>query len=371
MILSAKAKNIVMILVTLSMVALLLGLAEAGVRFRQWLLYGSLGHFEKSYETDPKTGLRVPIAGLKTGNISINSLGFRGPEIEMPKPSGRIRIAFLGASTTYCAEVSSNDMVWPDLVAKILKKDYPDIDYINGGVPGYDVSASIENLQTRIKSLNPDIIVIYHATNDLSKEVRELAELQEIHVPDISEENDWLSKKSLLWYLAKKNLKLRQYESRVLENQNRVNLTMDRLGGTFRTNLAKLIEMSKNVAPVVAIATFSYQVREDQSEEKQLKAANSALYYMPTMTPELLIRAFEKYNDIIRQLADKTQILLISGEMDIPGDSKYFNDTVHFKDPGSVLMAQRVSRTLSQSPLFERLLSEKTRCLDNLTCEKR
>ena len=55
------------------------------------------------------------------------------------KPPGTYRIAFLGGSTTYCAEVSGDDKTWPYLVVEALKAGYPDrrFDYVNVGVPGY------------------------------------------------------------------------------------------------------------------------------------------------------------------------------------------------------------------------------------------
>ena len=59
----------------------------------------------------------------------------------MPKPPGRVRLAFIGASTTFCAEVSSDAAAWPDLVVETLHGRFPGtrFDYVNGGVPGYAV----------------------------------------------------------------------------------------------------------------------------------------------------------------------------------------------------------------------------------------
>ena len=118
-------------------------------------------------------------------DIEINSLGFRGPEIAVPKPAGVLRIAFLGASTTFCAEVCSDRAAWPHLVIENLKTVSPgqSFDYINAGVPGYLASTSMQNLVHRVAPLEPDIIVIYHATNDLAAETRKLAIEQGLYVP--------------------------------------------------------------------------------------------------------------------------------------------------------------------------------------------
>ena len=78
------------------LVALLLGgllfvivAAEIGIRLLQTKKYGSAATVEQYYTVDKRIDLRVPIANLRTARIETNSLGFRGPEIRMPKPQGR------------------------------------------------------------------------------------------------------------------------------------------------------------------------------------------------------------------------------------------------------------------------------------------
>src|SRR5690242_11836091 len=114
--LSTRSKQRLLALITVVALVLMLFAAEAAVRVRQHLKYGASAMVEDYYTVDAKLNLRVPIANLSKGRITVNSLGFRGPEITVPKPAGTVRLAFLGASTTWCAEVSGNDKVWPHLV---------------------------------------------------------------------------------------------------------------------------------------------------------------------------------------------------------------------------------------------------------------
>ena len=127
---------------------------------------------EETYTLDRMSGSAHPdprVDAFVRSSI-YNSFGFRSPEITVAKPPGHVRIAFLGGSTTYCAEVSSNEMTWPHLVWKALHERWPDLDldYINAGVPGYTTRALLPALEKRVARFNPDIIVIYEATNDLS-----------------------------------------------------------------------------------------------------------------------------------------------------------------------------------------------------------
>lgn len=133
-------------------------------------MYGSAARLEDAYIDDLKLDLWVPVANFSSGRISVNSLGFRGPEIAMPKPAGTVRIAFLGASTTWSSEVSGNDFVWPHLVAASLSKTFPGtrFDYVNGGVSGYTIQLIQKNLQYRVAPLQPDV---YDHQNEIIREV--------------------------------------------------------------------------------------------------------------------------------------------------------------------------------------------------------
>jgi lysophospholipase L1-like esterase len=96
-----------------------------------------------------------------------NSLGFRGPEVVVPKPPGRYRIVCLGASTTYSDAVGDED-AYPFLMERMLREARPgrDIEVVNAGVPSYTTAESLANLAFRVLDLQPDAIVVYHACND-------------------------------------------------------------------------------------------------------------------------------------------------------------------------------------------------------------
>ncbi|GMQ86838.1 MAG: hypothetical protein BMS9Abin08_0036 [Gammaproteobacteria bacterium] len=342
-----------------SVIIILLGLAEGGMRLRQWLVQGHSGKLSDFFEL--QDGLRVLRPDTRTRTISINSLGFRGPPLTQPKPAGNLRIAFLGASTTFCAEVSSDDMTWPYLVTKAIQEAYPEIpvDYVNAAAPGYTVKASLLNFRRRVTLLRPDVTIIYHATNDLSWETRTLAVEQGVYETGKEKKNSWLAEHLQLWYLVEKNLSIREAQKNASDARKQLEFSASRLGGHFRQHLTRLVEEAKTVSAVVALVTFSYQMRSEQTPEQQLKAAASALYYMPFMDPQGLMDAFTRYNRIIVEVARETGAILIEGEGMIPADSEHYNDTVHFKDAGSRIMARRVSEALLDTRAFTVLAAAK------------
>lgn len=304
-------------------------------------------------------GLRVLVPGSRTRTIRINSLGFRGPPLTQPKTAGGLRIAFLGASTTYCAEVSGNEMTWPHLVSGALQQEYPnlEIDYVNAAVPGYTVKKSLQNFRRRVTPLDPDVTIIYHATNDLSLEIRNLAKEMELSKEASRGFGSWLAEHSQLWFLVTKNLYLKRLQTDVPVTRKQVKISLWELGEPFREALIELVNEAKAVSGLVVLVTFSHRVRPEQTHEQQLRAAASARFYMPFLSPPGLIAAFDRYNQIIAEVASETESFLIDGETMIPADDKHFNDSVHFKDAGSRIMAQRVSQALMDSPEFQSLVT--------------
>jgi len=349
-----------MAIVTILGILLVIAAAEGLIRLRQLSKYGTATSFESLYRFDEAIGIRVLVPNAQVGPIEINSLGFRGPEIPISKPERRIRIAFLGASTTFCAEVSDKSMVWPDLVVAGLRARFPgtEFDYVNGAVPGYRVETSHKNLNYKIEKLNPDIVVIYHATNDLSHEVGLEAESQGL-MPSGDHQPGWFSQHLLLWELAEKNIRVKFAQRGAESDHGRVVLDEKRLGSKFRENLRELIKASSSDNRRVAVATFSARLRPEQSVDEMKQSAVSALVYMPFMSLDNLLFGYARYNEIIRQVASDHGALLIGGENEIPGDASHFVDSVHFTDAGSRRMADRVVEALSQDPEIAALILER------------
>lgn len=347
--LSTRAKWSLLIALTVGSVVVLLLAAEGAIRIRQTLRYGSAATVDEYYTVDPKLDLRVPIANMSKGHVSVNSLGFRGPEIAMPKPPGLVRVAYLGASTTWCAEVSGNDYVWPHIATASIASAYPDtrFDYVNGGVPGYTVASSLKNLERRIAPLDPDVIVIYEGINDLSGELREAAVRQGIVADAKPPETSWIARYSVLWNLVDKNLRVMASQREARKNQGRVAIDTSKIGEQYRRELTHLVRVAQARSKLTAVVTLETRVRSDQTPEQQEVALQSAIFFMPFITANDLIAGYARYNQIVREVAANTGALLIDGEDSIPGDAAHFADSVHFTDAGSKAMADRVSRILS------------------------
>ena len=162
----SKGAILTVVVVILSMIILLL--AEIGVRTRMHIKYGSFWGFEvRRY--DSETGMLLPRPNVKRGPIKINSHGFRSPELQPKQQTGSLRLAFLGGSTTFSAEVSGNEFTWPAIVTRRLQDTYANtvFDYISGAVVAYNTSDSIKNWNKRVSQHDVDVLFIYHGINDI------------------------------------------------------------------------------------------------------------------------------------------------------------------------------------------------------------
>ena len=195
--------------------ALMLGTCEAALRVRAWIKYGSpsTGVRNPMLTYDRDADVYVPTPGYEVHgsniHIKINSLGFRGDEFTREKPARTVRIACLGASTTFGAEASSNHTTWPHRLQEKLQAAYPDvkIEVINAAVGGYVASDNLKVLRHRVLPLDPDLVIYYEANNEIVKDTQELAAREGLATnsgpsPMVAR----LARYSLMFDLAYKNL---------------------------------------------------------------------------------------------------------------------------------------------------------------------
>ena len=123
-------------------------------------------HPHRGYELTPGTRLRY--ADGRT--VTVNSLGFRGPEFTPMKEPNTLRIFCLGESSTYGIYKDDAD-VWPRRLEEKLQEQLPGhrVEVINAGVPGYSSYESLIYLIQEIVNYRPDAILVTHTWNDSIK----------------------------------------------------------------------------------------------------------------------------------------------------------------------------------------------------------
>ncbi len=351
-------------LLTIFLVALaLLPPLELAVRIRQWARYGSPNN-NGLFETikDPNTGLEMARPNQAAGRIHIDSRGFRSPEVQMPKPAGTLRMAFLGESNTFSQEASSDQATWPYLVWQQLQRNWPDrhFDFINASLAGYTTSNSQLVLDTRVKPLQPDIIVINHASIDLYVDTKKLAVEQGLIYRDWSTKLQWLDRWSLAFRLMRQGYETRTRLRRAVTGEGTLKFDPSSLSTGFHDRLSHLVDDAKKQAPVVVLVSFPYKARRSQPAAEQLQNCATTILYGPWMSVKSTLDGIDEYNRVIAQVAQEKGVLYVDVRDAIPGTSQYFYDSVHYKDAGAELLASKLAGALIHSTAVNELLSNST-----------
>jgi hypothetical protein len=160
----------------------------------------------------------------------------------------------------------------------------------------------------------------------------------------------------MLWYLAQKNFQIWQAQRRAFSSTAKLDVSQVDLAKPFADDLDALVAEVQGVADTVVLVTFATRMRREQSRDELRKAAITSLYYMPYMTPNQLLSAFEAYNSVIRRVAVASGAFLIDESVSMSADEANFVDSIHFTDRGSHSMAERVFRGLLSSGALTRHL---------------
>ena len=105
---------------------------------------------------------------------SYNEAGYRGPLVAIPKPEGVYRVLCLGGSSTHGQTPNTDDDTWPARLQVHLNEQLAangvtdrTVEVMNFGVFGYNTFESLSNLAFRGVDYEPDLVLVYHAINDV------------------------------------------------------------------------------------------------------------------------------------------------------------------------------------------------------------
>lgn len=110
------------------------------------------------YELKP--GAAAVFANPVRRSVTVNSLGFRGPERSAAKPAGARRLVFLGSSNTYGAAVGDADTYPARLEALLNAGSGPRWEVWNAGVSAYVLPQNLAAARRIIADYAPDLLVI-------------------------------------------------------------------------------------------------------------------------------------------------------------------------------------------------------------------
>ena len=116
------------------------------------------------------TKVNKPFASIKVMNIdfTLNSLGHRNPELEVPKPQNEKRIYILGASETFGWGVEQEKTFSSRLEKNLNKPTHNPFNFkvVNAGVINYSVDDMNQLLKNQFNSVKADLVIINYYFSD-------------------------------------------------------------------------------------------------------------------------------------------------------------------------------------------------------------
>ena len=161
-------KNALLVLVS---VAIGLIIAEIAIR-----LVGIAPPEVRCYDASRGWRLKPGAIGLQRSeghaDVTINSGGFRGPEVPVAKPDGVVRIAVLGDSFAEAMQVP-----YPECFSAVVERELGACTLLAGrrvqvldfGVSGYGTGQELLTLRDQVWPYSPDVVVLaFFSGNDVS-----------------------------------------------------------------------------------------------------------------------------------------------------------------------------------------------------------
>ncbi|QDT19494.1 SGNH/GDSL hydrolase family protein [Gimesia chilikensis] len=117
--------------------------------------------------------------------FSINSMGLRGKEYAIPKPTGVYRILCLGGETVLAPEMADEDTFCVRLEQLLQKQTQLKVEVINAGVPDACPLMSYLHLRHSLSGLQPDLILFNFDMSDVANDhaLRRFTQIGDTGVP--------------------------------------------------------------------------------------------------------------------------------------------------------------------------------------------
>jgi lysophospholipase L1-like esterase len=309
--------------------------AEEGAAFSRHLRGALQRHPYLVIAGIPGGGLEIP-----GHSVRMNSRGYRGPEIRMPKPAGRYRVVCTGGSTTFDVRSPDDEKTWPSrLGARLVASDG---DVVNAGVSGWTTLESLISLEARDIDLEPDLVVVYAGVNDaqpagFSPFARDYSHGHgEILARVVGVEDTPIPFVSHSLLIQSLGDALRQGPAKVHAMPwktagNRAADIPDEAAAVFERNLRSTIAVARAAGARTLVIAQSVRLR------KGYEAADREYYesWTPGLTFEGAGRALARYNEVGRRLGQEGAAFFLDPFASGAFTDADFADSVHFSVSGS------------------------------------
>ncbi|HWI17244.1 MAG TPA: hypothetical protein VNT81_05835 [Vicinamibacterales bacterium] len=331
---------------------------------------GSLGILSEFYTFDPPRPGPYPIYrhlanASPPGWFVSNRFGWRGPDVTLEKPSGTIRIAFVGASTTvsaYAAPHSHPEFIgyWLNRWAEARGLSVR-FEVINAGRTGIDVDSIAAIVEQEVAPVSPDLVIYYEGANSfpVGKALGPAPDASAVPKvePTVTFRQRWAGEA----YLATAARVLTAID--LLTNKSgteppkpahptvwpeRVNESNPDIAAPLPIDLDRVVQgldrMRQALAPAggeLATSSFIWLVHDgmrlDMERDITIFRYLNEMYWPASYAHMRRMADFQ--NRVFATYADRHGLPFFDVARDFPADPRLFGDAIHMREPGLRLLA--------------------------------
>ena len=301
-----------------------------------------------------------PAPNFSRGGESHNALGYRGGEVQMPKPEGEFRIVCMGGSTTYTEFVSDNTRTYPYLLEQELRtRGSSRVTVVNAGFPGWSSWETLVDFEFRVLDLGPDLVIVLDSLNDWSARAvwppdafrgdnsgYRAARFSDVFVPPWYEHSTLVRMLLIRLGYSQPHCRLDRsldphaatsYAQRFMDQVstgaypsgifNDVGIDeMLRANSTeyFRRNLENVVSIAQTRGIATVLATTPW----------------STAFEGEWVSSPLVQESLREQNHVIRSIASEQKVHLFDYASAFPAEKRYFLDGRHVTEEGARLQAK-------------------------------
>lgn len=289
-----------------------------------------------------------------------NSLGFRGEP--PPRNLGDyLTIITIGGSTTECFYLSDGK-TWPDLLGRNLAHDFNRVWINNAGLDGATTYRHIILMEDYVIRLRPKVVLFLIGINDVGAGDIAAAERHRGHYLEqrwralLYRSEVYSLEQNLYHYFIAQSRGLRHTEIDLRKVETLEHLpagTAPRTLEGYRKNslpffarrVEKLVQLCRDhgIEPVLLTQPTLYGPGRDPVTGVDL----AAVKVVDKVNGGLMVQIVDLYNAVTRQVAQTDRVLLIDLAWEMPRNSAYYYDYLHYTEPGAAEVAGIVDRHLS------------------------
>ncbi len=312
--------------------------------------------------------------------ISTNSLGFRGPDVLIPKNSGVFRIICLGDERTLAADVADVETFASRLQEQLGPQRQ--VEVINAGVPGHCPLLSLTQMRHRMLGLQPDVVILNldHADAADDERYRPFARFDANGLPHAVVHPAAQSDGTTPWQQLEREFYLAQIFRRHAGGlvAEEVLHSKAGMGAEFEDDDAALpsgstsgvpVQLRQTLEPIVQLKTLSEQLggrfllaivpypeqfgREQQRFQRTAQSAEDFSRLVARFARDAQIPMIDPAQDLLQRSSSEDLFLSSAGSLSVEGHRLYAESLAHavsmlagWEPPGSVAPARPVSHSV-------------------------